>query len=233
VPPARGALARDAILEAGLRIARREDLGRLTMKKLADELGVTPMAIYRHFRNKAEVVDGILDLFVREAAVTRHEGVDHPQDWERWLFLTFDAMRRALVQTPSVLPFLSTLSRLGPGAWAALEETLAVLRGAGLSGRAAVAAFLAMISYTIGAAGMEAAWKRGAGGDSAERDESRRLAQAAIELAPGLQCPNIIAVASDLADATVAYPFEHGLTLMLESLSREVAEKRTQRASGS
>jgi len=66
----RGSLSREEILEAGLLIARRDELTRLTMKKLAEQLGVTPMAIYRHFENKAEVVDGVLDLFVREAAVT-------------------------------------------------------------------------------------------------------------------------------------------------------------------
>ena len=40
----RPALSREAVLEAGLRIARREDLDHMTIRKLADELGVTPMA---------------------------------------------------------------------------------------------------------------------------------------------------------------------------------------------
>jgi AcrR family transcriptional regulator len=231
-PRARGSLTRGTILEAGLRIARRDDLSKLTMKKLAAELGVTPMAVYRHFRNKAEVVDGILDLFVREAAVTDHEGADHPEDWRNWLFLTFGAMRQALVQTPSVLPFLSTISRLGPAAWATLEETLAVLRGAGLSDQAAVAAFLGMASYTIGAAGMEAAWKQQAMQETVGAEERRRLAQATIELVPRSLCPSTVAVAPHLARAMVEYPFEQGLELMLDSLSRDAGEKRTRHVSG-
>ena len=79
----RGSLSREEILEAGLLIARRDELTRLTMKKLATELGVTPMAIYRHFENKAEVIDGVLDLFVRDAAVTEHGASGDPDEWHR------------------------------------------------------------------------------------------------------------------------------------------------------
>lgn len=53
-------------------------------------------------------------------------------------------MRRALVQTPSVISFFTTASRLAPAARATLEEALTVLRGAGLSDQAAVEAFLTM-----------------------------------------------------------------------------------------
>lgn len=231
VPRARGSLTPETILRAGLRIARRDDLGTLTMKKLAEELDVTPMAIYRHFRNKADVVDGILDLFVREAAVTEHAGADHPENWRTWLLLTFSAMRRALVQTPSVMPFFTTLSRLGPAAWATVEEVLAVLRGAGLSDQAAVEAFLGMASYTIGAAGIEAAWMRQAMETTAGIEERRRLARATIELAPKPRCPTVVAVAPHLARAIVAYPFEQGLELMLDSLARRAGNKRGRRAS--
>jgi AcrR family transcriptional regulator len=223
----RNTLSREALLEAGLRIARREDLGKLTLKKLADEFGVTPMAVYRHFRNKAEIIDGVLDLFVREAAVTEHQGAENPEDWKRWTRLTFGRMRRALLETPSVIPFLGTSYRFGPGAMAVLEEALAVLRNGGLSERAAVEAFLTLTSYTIGAVGLEAAWQSAAPSDAEEDpalDFEERLRQSRLrfESARRSSHPNMVELAPQLAEAMGEFPFEQGLDRILESLGREL-----------
>jgi len=222
----RNTLSREALLDAGLRIARRQDLGKLTLKKLADEFGVTPMAVYRHFRNKAEIIDGVLDLFVREAAVTEHEGAERPEEWKRWIRLTFHGMRHALLETPSVIPFLGTSYSFGPGAMAVLEETLGVLRGAGLSQRAAVEAFLTLASYTIGAVGSQAAWQRPPPSDGEEPldpDFEERLRQSRLrfESARRSSYPNVVELAPQLAEAMGEFPFEQGLDRILESFERE------------
>jgi AcrR family transcriptional regulator len=224
---ARNTLSREALLEAGLRIARREDLGNLTLKKLADEFGVTPMAVYRHFRNKAEIIDGVVDLFVREAAVTEHEGAKRPEEWRRWIRLSFHGMRRALLETPSVIPFLGTSYSFGPGAMAVLDETLGVLRGAGLSERAAVEAFLSLASYTIGAVGLEAAWQRPPQPELEEApdldfEELLRQSRLRFEAAHRSSYPNIVQLASQLAEATGEFPFEQGLDRILESLEHQL-----------
>jgi AcrR family transcriptional regulator len=223
----RDALSREALLEAGLRIARRENLEKLTLKKLADEFGVTPMAVYRHFKNKAEVVDGVLDRFVHEAAVTDHEGAGNPEDWQRWIRLTFAAMRRALLETPSVIPLLGTSYSFGPGAMAVLEEALGVLRNAGLSQRAAVEAFLTLVSYTIGAVGCQAAWERLPAPDEEEDlvpDPEERLRQSRLrfESARRSAYPSVVKLAPQLAEAMAEFPFEQGLDRILESLEREL-----------
>jgi AcrR family transcriptional regulator len=223
----RSTLSRETLLEAGLGIARREDLGKLTLKKLADEFGVTPMAVYRHFRNKAEIIDGVLDLFVREAAVTEHEGAETPEDWRRWIRLTFHGMRRALLETPSVIPFLGTSYSFGPGAMAVLEQTLAVLRRAGLSERAAVEAFLTLAGYTIGAVGFEAAWRRAPPSDLEEApdldfEEQLRQSRLRFESARRSSYPNLVELAPQLAEAMGEFPFEQGLDRILESLEREL-----------
>jgi AcrR family transcriptional regulator len=223
----RTALSREALLEAGLRIARREDLGKLTLKKLADEFGVTPMAVYRHFRNKAEIIDGVLDLFVREAAVTEHRGAEGSEEWKHWIRLTFHGMRRALLETPSIIPFLGTSYSFGPGAMAVLEETLAVLRNAGLSERAAVEAFLSLASYTIGAVGFEAAWRRAPASEVEEDpdlDLEERLRQSRLrfESARRSSHPNVVELAPELAEAMGEFPFEQGLDRILESLERQL-----------
>jgi AcrR family transcriptional regulator len=210
----RGSLSREEILEAGLLIARREELTRLTMKKLAAELGVTPMAIYRHFENKAEIIDGVLDFFVRDAAVTEHEASDKPEDWRRWLAFTFGKMFAALVETPGVMPFLSTTSRFGPAGTAALDATLGVLRRTGMSKRQAVDTFAVMCAYTIGAAGLATTWR--AVENTHGPDEDLRQMQLTIAATPRTDFPNVVDAAADLARILQRFPFEVGLELLLE-----------------
>jgi AcrR family transcriptional regulator len=224
---ARGSLSREALLDAGVRIALREDLEKLTLKRLADEFGVTPMAVYRHFQNKAEIIDSVLDRFVQEASVTDHDGAGSPENWQAWIRLTFTAMRRALLQTPSVIPLLGTSYSFGPGAMAVLEETLGVLRNAGLSQRAAVEAFLTLVSYTLGAVGFQAAWERSAASDEEEDlgpDDEERLRQSRLrfESARRSAYPSVVELAPQLAEAMAEFPFEQGLDRIIESLEREL-----------
>jgi AcrR family transcriptional regulator len=209
----RGSLSRGEILEAGLRIAKRDDLTSLTMKRLAEELGVTPMAIYRHFENKAEVIDGVLDLFVRDAAVTGHEPGAGPEAWRRWTVVTFRRMFDALTQTPGVMPFLSTASRFGPAATSALNAILDVLRRASMSEKEAVETFAVMCAYTVGAAGLATAWPDPGG--RADPDEKRRRMRLSIESTPRTDFPHVVDAAADLAGTLQRFPLEIGLERLL------------------
>lgn len=216
----RSGLSRDAILDAGLRIARRDDLGRLTMKRLADELDVTPMAIYRHFQNKAEIVDGVLDRFVAASAAARPAPPARrgDPDWRDWLRGTFGAMRRALLETPGVMPLLGTSYRLGPGSLEVLEECLAVLREAGLEQRAAVEAFLDLMSFTLGAAGLEAAWRRDERELDADPAERLRQWRVRVESNSRTRYPNVVGAARELAAVTADFPFESGLERIIQGI---------------
>ena len=62
----RAALSRDAILQAALAVADREGLAGLTLRKIAAELGASPMGVYRHFHNKAEILGELVDLVITE-----------------------------------------------------------------------------------------------------------------------------------------------------------------------
>lgn len=169
---ARGSLSREEIIAAGLKIARNDDLRRLTMQRLGDELGVTAMAIYSHFRGKQELVDGILDHFVRDADVTGH-GTD-PRRWRLWIRRTFHAMYRALAETPGVLPFVASDEglRFGPAAMATLDETLGVLRAAGFSKRQAAEIYTTALALALGWAMLASAGELAAAIDAPDLFES-------------------------------------------------------------
>ena len=59
-------LSRDRVLRAAVAIADAAGIGSLTMRSLAQELGVKPMALYYHVANKDEILDGIVDLVFSE-----------------------------------------------------------------------------------------------------------------------------------------------------------------------
>ncbi len=217
----RGSLSREVVAAAGLRIARSEDLSGLTIRKLADELGVTPMAIYRYFANKAELVAGVLDLFVREARVTQHEA----EDWQEWLRFTFGAMRSAILETPGVLSELGSVHSLGEASLAILDEVLGVLRGAGFSEEAATEAFFALSGYTLGVVGIEVALHRLRDPEATtEPEEALRLSRARFETQPQSEFPNLVQLAPQLAGMVNQAPFEPGLERLIQSFAQEREE---------
>ena len=211
---------------AGLAIARGDNLQRLTMERLGRELGVTGMAIYRHFRDKQELIDGILDHFVREADVTGH-GTD-PRDWRLWIRRTYHAKYRALADTPGVLPFVASRVgwRFGPAAMATLDETLAVLGDAGFSRREAAEVYTTALALALGWATLES---NGSGElEPDERvQERRRLLELRFAAESRTRRPNVVGSARELASASLsAKLFDRGLERYLSSLKpqREVSD---------
>lgn len=142
-----------------MRLARAGDLRALTMQSVGDALGVSAMALYKHFASKSELVDAVLDRFVVDAAVTAH-GVD-PRDWKAWMSATFGAMHRALAATPGVLSFVAVEERVrfGERAHDALRESLAVLKAAGFAAADARHVYLSALALAVGFALLE---RRGA-----------------------------------------------------------------------
>jgi len=105
----RAKLSLQAILRTALSIADRDGLDGLTLRKIASELGASPMSVYRHFRNKAEIVNGLVDRVVGDYDVTAHA----EKDWRAWMRETFRQMRQALLAHPGIVPLLGTAAFAG------------------------------------------------------------------------------------------------------------------------
>ena len=81
-PSSRLPLNRDRILTAAVEIADERGVGAVTMREVASRLGVEAMSLYNHVANKDDILDGMVDLVVRQ--------VDLPEDVDDWR----EAMRR-------------------------------------------------------------------------------------------------------------------------------------------
>lgn len=60
----RDPLSRDRVLRAAIALADREGIEALSMRRLAEDLGVVPMALYKHVENKEDLLDGMVDVVV-------------------------------------------------------------------------------------------------------------------------------------------------------------------------
>src|SRR5499425_3686005 len=74
-------LSKAAVVDRALALSDAEGLDTLTIRRLATELGVTPMALYWHFRNKEELLAGLADQVWSELDTD----VDPAQPWHQQL----------------------------------------------------------------------------------------------------------------------------------------------------
>lgn len=90
-----------ALLAAGLQLVDEQGLAALTMQSVADRLGVTPMALYRHVKNKADLLDGVVESILLEVPLP-----DPNDPWPDRLAAMPRGTRIAAVRHPGVFPLL-------------------------------------------------------------------------------------------------------------------------------
>jgi len=90
-------LDRTRIFEAALRIIERDGAHALTMRAVADELDVTPMALYRHVADKQALVALVVDSVIAEQVLPDPTG-----DWREDLLRMTSAMREVSLRHPAV-----------------------------------------------------------------------------------------------------------------------------------
>src|SRR5215475_3991022 len=93
--PRRERLNRDRVLQAAVALADESGIGAVSMRGLAKELGVVPMAIYKHVADKDELLDGMVDVVIAEFAPA-----DPSQDWKGRIRQRILGARRAVLRHP-------------------------------------------------------------------------------------------------------------------------------------
>src|ERR1039457_4644449 len=117
---------RDAVRAAGLAIADERGLDAVTMGAVATRLKVTPMALYRHVANKADLLDGIVELLLTEFPPPP------AGPWADRLAGLADAIRASAQRHPSVFPLLLQRPATTPRARRARNSVYSALKEAGV-----------------------------------------------------------------------------------------------------
>jgi len=149
---ARRQLDEQEIVQAALSLIRRNGLQNLSMRTLADELGVTTMAAYHHVRSKEALLEMVADAILSTVSVP-------PEDFGDWVDRVVEMHRRmtfALLECPGMSNYLMSRPLTTAGRHIQ-ESTRTLLADAGLSPKqvALTAAFLQ--AFVLGRLGIEAA----------------------------------------------------------------------------
>ena len=144
-------LTRERVLAAAVEIADTDGIEALTMRSLAERLGVEAMSLYYHVANKAALLDGVADLVVAEIlAAVSHEGDATSSSWQEVLRSRILTARSVLLNHPWAPALLVRPGAFGPSAVAYFEGVLAILVRGGFSYDLAHHALHALGSRAIG-----------------------------------------------------------------------------------
>ncbi|MFJ1730911.1 TetR/AcrR family transcriptional regulator [Streptomyces sp. NPDC088254] len=97
--PAKPALSRRWIVDTAVRIMRAEGLGKVTMRRLAQELDTGPASLYVYVANTAELHAAVLDSLLGEVDLT---GRDGGEDWREQLRAVMTSYTQVLFEHPQL-----------------------------------------------------------------------------------------------------------------------------------
>lgn len=123
-------LSRDTVAEHALKLADTEGLDSVTIRRLAQELGVTPMALYWHFKNKDELLLGIADHVMSGVKATR----DPDDPWPNQLRAMVEALVAVMRAHPCLPDLLQAVDKQQTASFTrATNDALELLTRAGFS----------------------------------------------------------------------------------------------------
>jgi TetR/AcrR family tetracycline transcriptional repressor len=190
-----GTITREDIIRAAVKIIRAGGYEEMTIRSLAAELGVAPMSLYRHIRDKDDLLDEVVDRLLARA--WRPSAAE--DDWQAWLIGAAAKLRHFLVSQPAALHVYLSHPVVSPAAVERMNVMLDVLRRTGADEETARRAYGALHTYTIGFATLEASRAGWAPDDG-----------------------DVGGLAQQLAAYTTAGQFMDGLRYLLEGISRHV-----------
>ena len=216
-------LSRDRVLAGALAVADAQGVGALTMRLLAEHLGVKPMALYHHVANKSEIVDGIVDLVFGEIALPSTSG-----EWRTEMKRRACSAREVLRCHRWAIVLLQSRTHPGPATLRHHDGVIGTLREAGFSVRETAHAFALLDSYIYGFALSEASLPINGPEPVAEVAESM-MRQYLATTYPHLNEFSTEHILQPGYDFGAEFGF--GLDLILDGLSRSLAEAQQELAS--
>jgi AcrR family transcriptional regulator len=209
------------VVEGALALADAEGLEAVTIRRLTRDLGVTPMALYWHFRSKDELLEGMAASIFEEIDLS----VDASATWQEQLRALLGSMVDVLRAHPSTAILLSTRTVSSEGSLRATEVALDILGRGGFSpaqatqiARHALSTVTNLVSGEPGVVVRE---------ESGELVDIRRRARLFLESLPPERYPRLVEAAAPLSEGVDPDTyFAFGLDLLLAGIEAMAARKR-------
>jgi TetR/AcrR family transcriptional regulator, tetracycline repressor protein len=184
-------LTRRAVVDRAMQLADATGLDGLTIRKLAQELGVTPMALYWHFRSKDALLDGLTERVWSEIDID----VDAAAPWTDQLRGLLESLLQVLRAHPAAPALLLNQESQNEFFLRATETTLDVLRNAGFDPRYASeiarTALWTGITLVMSEAGITSL-------DADDRTELQRRKQVVFATLPAVRYPRLVECAAPM-----------------------------------
>ncbi len=207
-------LSRERALAVALALADQGGLEQLTMRRLAEELGVEAMSLYHHVPNKDAILDGMVDLVFAEI-----EPPSPALDWRTAMRRRAGSVRAVLLRHPWAIRLMESRVTPGPDTLAHHDAVLGCLRAGGFSLALTAHAYALLDSYIYGFVHTELNLP------FQTTEETHDVAAAIFERLPPGSYPHLV----ELTKEHVLKPgykygneFEFGLELILDGLAREL-----------
>jgi AcrR family transcriptional regulator len=209
--PTRTPLSSARVLRAAVALADEAGLEAFSMRGLAQELGVVPMALYKHVANKDQLLDGMVDIVFGEIELPPAD-----TDWRTAMRCRALSTREALSRHSWAIGMMES-RQPGPANLRNHNAVMGCLRKAGFPFAMAVHAYSVQDAYIYGFALQEkdmALENPGSAGDAARR---RVETIGALE-----EYPYLVEIATKLPESGYdnAVEFEWGLDLILDGLEQ-------------
>ena len=138
-------LSKERVLRCAIRLADKDGIEALSMRKLARALDVEAMSLYNHVKNKDDIIDGMVDIVVSEMEVPSLKA-----DWKAAMRSRAISAHKVLLRHPwATMPMVSRIN-VGPAMLRYIDATLGCLLEAGFSSEMADRAWNALDSHIYG-----------------------------------------------------------------------------------
>ncbi len=142
--PKRRDLTRARLVAAAIWLLDEGGVAALSMRSVADAVGVTPMALYNHFAGKRELLRAVADGMISEG---KFDG-GHAE-WRRQIGHCFTALRTLCISHPALPELLQQEGAVPPSASVPMQLTVRALTAAGIGEIDALRCFFVLIGYTL------------------------------------------------------------------------------------
>jgi AcrR family transcriptional regulator len=219
-------LTRAGVAGRALALADKLGLDALTIRKLATDLGVTPMALYWHFRGKDELLEGLAERLWSEIDIT----VDSSAPWTEQLRGLLTSLLTVLRAHPAATQLLARSEKLhSDAARDAIEVTLEILRTAGFgpvdASMIASSALWTGLTLVMSEPGIESI-------DSAKRAELQRRKQVTLATLPPAKYPRLVECAIPMTACDDPEPhYKFGVEMFMAGVAALAAARSAQPAS--
>ncbi|MFG3115560.1 TetR/AcrR family transcriptional regulator [Streptomyces sp. NPDC048197] len=202
-------ISREEIVEAARRIVTEAGVDRLTMRRLATEVGSTPMALYHHVRDKEELLVLLLDDY----ATRTLRRPELPADPRERIVVATTAIHEALAACPWIVEVLTADDLMSTSALWFVEQIVDGLVECGLSPEQAVHGYRAIWYYTAG----EIVVRTTAARRRADDARATYREQVFADLDPN-ELPRLAQVADRWAPLTAQDTYLDGLRALVDGL---------------